>query len=269
MDFFYITNDSQEASIAQKAGVSHIFIDLEVNGKEERQKNMDTVKSSHEIEDIIAIKEIATTSKILVRVNPIYFDSMCEINKAIDFGANVIMLPYFKTTEEVKKFIDIVGKRAETILLLETKQSVEILDEICKIEGIDRIHIGLNDLSLSLKKSFMFELISDGTVEKISNKLKTYNIPFGFGGISTLNTGMLPAENILKEHIRLGSNSVILSRSFKKSVINKYGCSNFEEGFKEELSAIENFLEIPIDFNSNDNLSEIDLVIKEIINGKH
>lgn len=54
----YITNDKEVAKIAENAGVDRIWIDLEVNGKEERQKGMDTVKSKHKIEDVAKIKKV-------------------------------------------------------------------------------------------------------------------------------------------------------------------------------------------------------------------
>ena len=40
-------------------------------------------------------------------------------------------------------------------------------------------------------------------------------IPFGFGGIARIGEGLLPSDYILGEHVRLGSSSVILSRTFK------------------------------------------------------
>ena len=52
LKFMYITNDVNVALIAEKYGVDRIWIDLETLGKEERQKNMDSVKSNHSIEDI-------------------------------------------------------------------------------------------------------------------------------------------------------------------------------------------------------------------------
>ena len=45
-------------------------------------------------------------------------------------------------------------------------------------------------------------------------KFKLKGVPYGFGGIAAIGTGTLPAETVLKEHYRLGSSSVILSRSF-------------------------------------------------------
>ena len=59
-----------------------------------------------------------------------------------------------------------------------------------------------------------FELLTDGTVEALCRKFAEKGIPYGFGGIASLGRGLLPAEYIIKEHYRLGSTSVILSRSF-------------------------------------------------------
>ena len=60
----------------------------------------------------------------------------------------------------------------------------------------------------------MFELLADGTVERICFRLRKKGIPFGFGGIASIGKGMLPSEYIIREHYRLGSNYAILSRSF-------------------------------------------------------
>ena len=211
----YITNDTQVAKIAENAGVDRIWIDLEVNGKEERQKGLDTVKSKHKIEDIGKVKNILTKSEMLVRVNSIYDGSKEEINRVIEQGADIIMLPYFKNSEEVKIFIDLVNGRCKTMLLVETPEAVQNIDDILSLDGIDEVHIGLNDLHLGYKKKFMFELLIDGTVEFLCNKFKQYGYnQYGFGGISRLGTGTLPAEDILTEHYRLGSNAAILSRSF-------------------------------------------------------
>ena len=67
--------------------------------------------------------------------------------------------------------------------LLESKDALENIDEILEVSGIDEIHIGLNDISLDLKKKFMFELLADGTVEMLCEKLRRKGIPYGFGGI--------------------------------------------------------------------------------------
>ena len=216
----YITNKPWVAKIAEDAGINWIFVDMEYIGKDIRQKGLDTVKNHHTVEDVANIKNCLTTSKVIVRINPIhdalpeYCSTEDEIEGCIKAGADIIMLPFFKTIAEVKRFLQIIGGRVKTCLLVETPEAVVLLDEIIELCGIDFIHIGLNDLHLALGMKFMFELLTDGTVERLGKKIKSKGIPFGFGGIATLSGGMVPGSMILKEHVRLGSSMVIVSRSF-------------------------------------------------------
>ena len=155
-----------------------------------------------------------------MRVNPIhesskeYASSKEEIEAVIQAGADCIMLPYFKSVNEVALFVDIVDGRVKIIPLMETPEAVADIEDIMRIDGVDELYIGLNDLSLGYGKKFMFELVEDGTVERLADRFRENEIPFGFGGIAALGKGMLPAEYVIKEHYRLGSSSVILSRSF-------------------------------------------------------
>ena len=216
----YITNKPVIAQIAEDSGVDWIFLDMEFIGKDSRQGGLDTVQNHHTVEDVKSIRKAVSHSKVLVRVNPIhealtdYPSSKDEIEAVIKAGADIIMLPYFKTVNEVKRFVKYVDGRAETCLLLETAEAAILIDEILKVPGINMIHIGLNDLHLELGMKFMFQLLADGVVEQLGNKIKAKGIPFGFGGIARLDSGMLPGADVLKEHVRLGSSMVIVSRSF-------------------------------------------------------
>lgn len=110
LKLMYITNQSDVAKIADENGVDRIFIDLEKIGKKERQGGMDTVQSQHSIEDISEVKNAIKQAELLVRVNPIheeteaYSSSEEEIEEVIKHGADIIMLPFFKTLEEVQRF---------------------------------------------------------------------------------------------------------------------------------------------------------------------
>ena len=216
----YITNKPEVAKIAENVGVDWIFIDMEFIGKDSRQGGLDTVQNHHTVEDVKNIRKAVSHSKVLVRVNPIhealanYPSSKDEIDAVIEAGADILMLPFFKTVEEVKTFIGLVGGRAKILLLMETVEAANLIDEILEVPDIDMIHLGLNDMHLELGMKFMFQLLADGTVEKLGNKIKVRGIPFGFGGIATLDGGALPGSMVLKEHVRLGSSMVIVSRSF-------------------------------------------------------
>lgn len=220
LKLMYITNRPEIAQIAESSGVNRIFVDMEYIGKADRQGGQDSVQNHHTVEDVKAMKQAVASADILVRVNPIheatkeYGSSHDEIDAVINAGADIIMLPYIQSVDEVHSFIDYVDGRVRTMLLIETPASAEAIDEILEIPGIDEIYIGLNDLSLGYHKKFMFELLSDGTVEQLCLKCKLKGIPYGFGGIASLGNGLLPSEYVIREHYRLGSTCAILSRSF-------------------------------------------------------
>lgn len=216
----YITNQTEVAQIAEHAGVERIFVDMEYIGKAERQGGMNTVQNHHTVEDVRTIKSAVTTSEVMVRINPMhsateeYCSTQEEIDAVIEAGADLIMLPYFKTVEEVRSFIEMVAGRVRIIPLVETPEAVGVIDEILALPGIDEIFIGLNDMSLGYQKKFMFEVLADGTVEYLCKKFAEKGIPYGFGGIASLGKGLLKGEYVIKEHYRLGSTCAILSRSF-------------------------------------------------------
>ena len=220
LKLMYITKRPEIALIAEEAGVDWIFVDMEFIGKDARQGGLDTVKNHHTVDDVRNVKAAVAKAKVLVRVNPIheamadYPSSEDEIEATIEAGADIVMLPYFKTIAEVERFIRIVGCRAKTCLLVETPEAALLLDDILNVDGIDMIHLGLNDLHLALGMKFMFELLSDGTVDRLAAKIKAKGIPFGFGGVATLTGGAMPGAMVIKEHYRLGSSMVIVSRSF-------------------------------------------------------
>ncbi|MFR5541526.1 MAG: aldolase/citrate lyase family protein, partial [Barnesiella sp.] len=130
LKLMYITNRPEIAGIAEEAGVDRIFVDLETIGKQERQGGMDTVQSTHTLDDVSTIKKAIRSAKLLVRCNPIHPGSGQEIETIIQNGADIIMLPYFKSVNEAAAFLNYVNGRVKTCLLVETPEAVD------RIEGI-------------------------------------------------------------------------------------------------------------------------------------
>lgn len=267
LKLMYITNDPEVALIAEKYGVDRIWIDLETLGKEERQKDMDTVKSEHTIEDIEKIKPLLSTSEMLVRVNLWNERSVEEINDVVNAGADIIMLPMWKDVDTVKNFLSCIDGRTKTTLLLETKEAVECIDEVLDLGGFDEIHIGLNDLHLSYGMTFMFELLADGTVDRLCSKFKEKGILYGFGGIAKLGAGLLPSEDVIMEHYRIGSTRAILSRSFCNA--NSIGDINeIDRLFSKNMKVIKEYEEQLInisDVELEKNRENIKKIVKKIV----
>jgi len=215
-----LENDVEKIKLYDEAGVDRIFIDLEVLGKKERQGHLDTVISDHHISDIASAKNILNNAKVLTRINPINKNSKQEINDVINAGTDIVMLPMFKHQGEVNYFLKCVNSRVKTCLLLETSEALCRIDDILLLKGIDEIHIGLNDLHLALGVDFLFELLTDGIVEYLAEKIKAKNIPFGIGGVALMDEGKFNGKVVIKEHVRLGSSMVILSRTFKQMLVD-------------------------------------------------
>ncbi len=213
----FICNDAKMARYAEASGVDRIFVDLEKQGKWERQGHRDTLISAHSMDDVAAVRSAIDTSELLVRLNPLYAGSVAEVEGVIAVGADLLMLPMFETVAQIEEFVALVKGRAGVIPLIETPSAVENFADIISVPGIDEIYIGLNDLHMAMGLDFMFELLVDGTVERMAAACRKAGIRFGFGGIARMEEGLLPGKVVLAEHLRLGSSTVILSRTFHRA----------------------------------------------------
>ncbi len=261
----FITNNVEVALIAENCGVDRIWIDLEKMGKEERQKGMNTVKSNHTIEDVRRLAGVLKKAELMVRIDPWHNGSEEEIERVIAAGAQRIMLPMWRSAEEADAFLRSVGQRVRTTLLLEHKDAVDCVDKVLENPLLDEIHIGLNDLHLSYGLDFMFELLANGTVDKLCKKFADKKIPYGFGGVARLGEGTIPAEKIIMEHYRLGSTRVILSRSFC-NVQEMQSVQEIEKIFVTNIGKMRKFEESVAKMNCEDfarNREEINALILE------
>ena len=216
MRFMMIVADPEIARYALASGVDRIFVDLERLGKLERQGHRDTWISRHDAADIARLRAVIPERALLVRLNPWHGGSLAEIENAIAAGADQLMLPMFRTLEELAGFCRAVRDRVPVIPLVETPEAMALLPEIARMPGIGEVYIGLNDLHLALGLHFMFEPLANGMLDRAAEILHAAGMPFGFGGIARCGEGLLPAEKVLGEHVRLGSSSVILSRTFHR-----------------------------------------------------
>ncbi|QEL66027.1 hypothetical protein OTERR_25510 [Oryzomicrobium terrae] len=231
MEYIFITADACRAAIADSCRVDYVMVDLEINGKVERQGHLNTLISRHTLEDVKKVKTVLSCSKLLVRVNPIHKDSAAEIASVIDGGADAIMLPMFRTEAEVRRFVELINGRVEVVLLVETAASLIRLKSILEIGGVDSIHVGLNDLHIECRLDFMFEIVSDGIMDWVASMCQMRGVKFGFGGVGRIGRGAVPAELILAEHMRLGSQRVILSRDYQDCFVSSGldFCGEFEK----------------------------------------
>ena len=220
IDLLTITNSPALASACDALPGMRLFVDLERNGKAERQAGRNTFISTHQISDVGRVKAVLRHARLMVRVNP--YDpaqaaaAQAEVDEVIAQGADLIMLPMFTSAAQLRAFAGIVAGRVPMVPLLETAGALACLDDWITTPGIDEVFVGLNDLHVSLGCRFMFEPLVLGHVERVAIAARQHGLPFGFGGIARVNEGLLPGQDVLAEHLRLGSQAVILSRTFNR-----------------------------------------------------
>lgn len=249
IDLLAITNSPELAAQCDRLGGMRIFVDLERNGKAARQAGRNTFISTHQLDDVGRVRAVVKTARLMVRVNP--FDlknaatSKAEIDEVIAQGADLLMLPMFVNAAELAGFADAVGGRLPFVPLLETAGALHCLEAWVDTPGIYEVFVGLNDLHLSLGCSFMFEPLLQGHVDTVAAAARQRGLRFGFGGIARMDEGLLPGRCILAEHLRLGSEAVILSRTFNRmSGISDTGRgeASFEDAVRELRSVEQELL---------------------------
>jgi 2-keto-3-deoxy-L-rhamnonate aldolase RhmA len=215
MKLFLINNQADVAEYAFSCGVDRVMVDTETLGKNERQQSVDAVFNSHEIKDVAAIKR-RTSGEVICRINRLNAKSSLEIDRAIESGADFLMVPMIEDELDVRAIVKLIDGRIKFIPLLETASSIIRLKNIVEIEGIDEIYFGLNDLSIQMQLKFLHEITASGLMRFCSDIING-RFPFGFGGIARIGDGMVPAEYILSEHYFCKSSRIILGRAFHKN----------------------------------------------------
>ena len=214
MKYFFITDDPQVASFVDHHGVEYVFVDLESLGKQERQGGFDTVISQHDRNSIPPVKQSLSDARLMVRINPLHSGTPNEVDYCINAGAELIMLPMFRSATELIQVTRFVGGRVPMIPLVETAGAVRDLEKIVEIDGIEQLHFGLNDLRLDMGLSFLFESVANGLIDRVADTCHEASMPFGVGGVARAAGGLIPGKMVLGEYLRVGALATILSRDF-------------------------------------------------------
>ena len=230
IEFLQITNDPQLAALCDTLPAMRLFVDLERNGKAQRQAGRNTFISEHTMEDVSRMAAVLRKHRLMVRLNPVYEGTAAEVDEAIARGAGMLMLPMFRGAKELSAFCQQVAGRVPVVALLENADALHSIDQWIDTPGLDEVYVGLNDLHLSLRMAFMFEPLAAGMLDSVAERVRAHGLRFGFGGMARLDEGLLPGRMVLGEHLRLGSQAVILSRAFRAQVD--------EAGYVAEIEAL-------------------------------
>jgi len=217
------TNDPRIARNADRAGVDRIGLDLETLGKAARQRGAETWISPHDISQLPAIKQSIKNAALYVRCNPLNPGSKPEIERLIDHGVDVIMLPNFETASEVEQMLRLVDGRATVVPLVERLRALQEIEALARMGEIKEIHIGLNDLSIDLGYPNRFMILDADLLDGVSRRARALGLGFSVGGIGRALDANLPVPSDLfyAQHARLGSGGALIAASFRAAALDE------------------------------------------------
>lgn len=203
---------------AQQAGVRDFMVDWECRGKEARQSGYDTEINRKTLEDLSRVVSHAG-AVTWCRINGPGFMVREEVDRAVEAGASIVLLPMVKTPSDVESFLECVAGRCRAGILMETPEAFREVAEIARFP-LDAVYVGLNDLMIGLGNGTIFHALADGLVDEVRFQ---FDVPlFGFGGLTVLDGGYpLPCRMFLQEMSRLKCNMTFLRRSYRRDIVGR------------------------------------------------
>jgi hypothetical protein len=156
-----------------------------------------------------------TPVRIICRINGLHEDSREEVERALDGGADEILLPMVRQPRQVEEALGLIGGRKDMSILIETQDGVENAAAFNQYP-LKHIYVGLNDLAIDRGIKNIFVSIIDGTIERVRGKVTR---SFGFAGLTVPDKGFpIPCRLLFNEMARLKCNFTFLRRSFLRDV---------------------------------------------------
>jgi hypothetical protein len=210
VDLFLFTVDPRRGHDVVRAGAAGIVVDWERRGKARRQLGEGTQINADTPADLTAMRA-ATDGLLLCRINGYGPWTGAEVDDAIARGADEILLPMVRTTEEVDRTVDLVAGRCGLGILIETQDAVDRAGALAR-RPLSRIYVGLNDLRIDRRSDQLFRPLTDGTVDAVRAEVAQ---PFGVGGLTLPGCGFpVPSDLLAAELVRLRTDFTFLRRSF-------------------------------------------------------
>lgn len=213
LELLLFSANEDYAAAAADAGVG-IVLDWETAGKHERQRGRDTQIATDTFDDLVRVRGL-TTSTVVVRIHGPGPRTAVEVERAIEGGADEILLPMVRSPAQVEGVLARVDGRCEVGILVETEDAVAAAGALGRLP-ISRAYVGLNDLAIDRRTRSIFAPVVDGTLDQLRT---CFACPFGFGGLTLPDRGApVPCGVLLSEMARLACGFGVLRRSFLRDV---------------------------------------------------
>lgn len=210
VDLFLFTVDPRWGADVVAAGAAGIVVDWERRGKARRQAGEGTQINTDTPADLSRMRA-AVPGRLICRINGFGEWTAGEVDDALARGADELLLPMVRGTEEVDRTLDLVGGRCGLGILVETQDAVDHAAALAR-RPLSRIYVGLNDLRIDRRSDSLFQPLVDGTVEAVRAEVAQ---PFGVAGLTLLDGGFpVRAELLAAELVRMDVDFTFLRRSF-------------------------------------------------------
>jgi len=195
-----------------RAGLDEVIVDWEQQGKARRQAGADTDISHDTEEDLLHVRGW-TSRPVICRINQWAHRGATELSRAIELGADEVLLPMVRGLAEVEAALNVAGGRCGIGILVETEAAVHAASDLASLD-LCRVYVGLNDMAIERRSPAIFQAVVDGTVERLRD---TFRVRFGFGGLTLPDRGSpIPSRLLMCEMERIGADFSFLRRSFKR-----------------------------------------------------
>jgi hypothetical protein len=217
LDLFVFTVDPGFARDVVAAGAAGVVVDWEHRGKHRRQAGADTEVNAHTPADLARVRA-ATPGRVLCRLNAVGAWTAEELARAVDLGADEVLLPMVRRPDEVDHALALAGDRVGVGILIETDDAVRRVADLVA-RPLSRVYVGLNDLRIDRGSDALFAPLVDGTVEGLRRATPQ---PFGVAGLTVPEAGHpVPTRLLAAELARLDASFTFLRRSFHADVAGR------------------------------------------------
>jgi 2-keto-3-deoxy-L-rhamnonate aldolase RhmA len=213
LDLVLFENEPEAARQYLQAGITSFLVDLELLGKDQRQLGFDTEIRPGTLRDLQRIAALPGTTA-WCRINRFGAHTPEEVERALDAGADILILPMAESLAEIDAYLRLLDRRCRAGIMIETQACAALAGELGQLP-LDYAFFGLNDFAISRGGGLIFNALADGSVEAVSKALP--GIHFGVGGLTDINRGSpIRSARLLEEMERLGCRFTFLRRSFRR-----------------------------------------------------
>jgi hypothetical protein len=163
---------------------------------------------------LTALAEVREVSPwpVVCRVNQVGPGTEEEVERAVDLGADEVLVPMVRREAEVERVLHAVRDRVGVGIMVETPEAAARAASLADL-GICRAFVGLLDLALERETPSVFTALADGTVDRLVAELAS--TAYGFGGLTDPARGYpLPARLLMGDIVRSGCAFAMMRNAF-------------------------------------------------------